>query len=73
MLKHGTGLLLDLGGQVTVTSVRIDLTKYRGASLQIKVGNGTAPQDLRVAATAEQRRRRGPADAAATRRRPGTC
>ena len=52
MLKHGTGLLLDLGGKVTVTSVRLDLTEYQGADLQIRVGNGTAPQDLRVAATA---------------------
>ena len=52
MLKHGTGLLLDLGGQVTVTSVVIDLSKYQGTSLQIRAGNGTAPQDLRVAATA---------------------
>ena len=54
MLKHGTGLLLDLGGKVTVTSVVIDLGKYRGADLQIRVGNGTAPQDLRVAATASK-------------------
>jgi Helix-turn-helix domain len=52
MLKHGTGLLLDLGGQVTVTSIVIDLSKYGGASLQIRAGNATAPQDLRVAATA---------------------
>jgi cytoskeletal protein RodZ len=52
MLKHGTGLLLDMGGQVTVTSVAIDLSKYGGTSLQIRAGNGTASQDLRVAATA---------------------
>jgi cytoskeletal protein RodZ len=52
MLKHGTGLLLDLGGKVTVTSVRLDLAGYQGADLQIRVGNGTAPQDLRVAAKA---------------------
>jgi cytoskeletal protein RodZ len=52
MLKHGTGLLLDLGGKVTVTSVRLDLAEYQGADLQIRVGNGTTPQDLRVAAKA---------------------
>ena len=52
LLKHGTGLLLDLGGKVTVTSVRLDLAQYQGADLQIRVGNGTASQDLRVAATA---------------------
>jgi cytoskeletal protein RodZ len=52
MLKHGTGLLLDLGGKVTVTSVRLDLGQYGSTDLQIRVGNGTAPQDLKVAATA---------------------
>jgi cytoskeletal protein RodZ len=52
MLKHGTGLLLDLGGKVTVTSVRLDLAQYRSSGLQIRVGSGTAPQDLRVAVTA---------------------
>jgi hypothetical protein len=52
MLKHGTGLLLDLGGKVTVTSVSLDLGQYRSTDLQIRVGNGTAPQDLNVAATA---------------------
>jgi hypothetical protein len=52
MLKHGTGLLLDLGGRVTVTSVRLDLAEYQGADVQIRVGNGTTPQDLLVAAKA---------------------
>ena len=52
MLKHGTGLLLDLGGKVTVTGVRLDLSNYQGADLQLRVGNGTATQDLQVAATA---------------------
>ena len=52
MLKHGTGLLLDLGGKVTVTSVRLDLAEYQGADLQIRVGNGTAAQDLLLAAKA---------------------
>jgi hypothetical protein len=52
MLKHGTGLLLDLGKKVTVTSVRLDLGQFGGTDMQIRVGNSTAPQDLRVAAQA---------------------
>jgi transcriptional regulator with XRE-family HTH domain len=51
MLKSGTGLLLDMGRTVTVTSMRIDLSPYRGADLQIRLG-GT-PSDLRVAARAD--------------------
>jgi hypothetical protein len=53
LLKHGTGLLLDLGSQLTITGVRFDLTQYRGASLEIKVGNGTTPQSLRIAASVQ--------------------
>jgi Helix-turn-helix domain len=53
MLKSGTGLLLRLAHQATITSVRIDLTGYRGANLQLKVANGTAPQDFRVVAAAD--------------------
>ena len=53
MLKSGTGLLLTLGHQATITSVRIDLTGYRGVNLQLKVGDGTSPQDFRVVATAD--------------------
>ena len=52
MLKHGTGLLLDLGGKVTVTSIRLELAAYQGSDVQIRVGNGTAARDLRVAAQA---------------------
>jgi cytoskeletal protein RodZ len=52
MLKYGTGLLLDLGRQVTVTSVRLDLGQFGSTDMQIRVGSGTAPQDLRVAAQA---------------------
>jgi hypothetical protein len=52
MLKHGTGLLLDLGKKVTVTSVRLDLGQLRSTDMQIRVGNGTTLQDLRVAAKA---------------------
>ena len=53
LLKHGTGLLLSLGRQDTITSVLVDLTHYQGVNLQLKVGDGTAPQDFRVAATAD--------------------
>ncbi len=53
LLKHGTGLLLSLGRQETITSVLVDLTQYRGVNLQLKVGDGTAPEDFRVAATAD--------------------
>jgi hypothetical protein len=52
MLKHGTGLLLNLGGKVTVSSVRLELPQFQGTDLQIRVGNGTTSQDLRVAAKA---------------------
>src|SRR5262249_47708272 len=52
MLKHGTGLLLNLGGKVTVSSVRLELSQFQGTDLQIRVGNGTTSQDLRVAAKA---------------------
>jgi hypothetical protein len=53
MLKHGTGLLLDLGRRAAVTRVRFDLTGYRGANLQLRAGDSPAPSDLRVAATAD--------------------
>jgi hypothetical protein len=52
MLKHGTGLLLDLGGKVTVTSVSLDVSQYQGGDLQLRVGNGATLADLKVAATA---------------------
>jgi hypothetical protein len=52
-LKPGTGLLLDLGHQATVTSVQILLGRARGATFQVRVGNQTAAlHDLRVAARA---------------------
>jgi hypothetical protein len=51
LLKHGTGLLLSLGHRDTITSVLIDLTHYQGVNLQLKVADGTAPEDFRVAAT----------------------
>jgi hypothetical protein len=42
MLKHGTGLLLDMGKTVTITRVRIGLSPYRGASLQLRAGGSAA-------------------------------
>lgn len=52
LLKHGTGLLLDLGQRVTITRVRLELAEYQGASLQLRVGDSIDPADLKVAATA---------------------
>ena len=45
-------MLLSLGRVATVTSVRLDLSQYPGATVQLKAGNGTDPQNLRVAASA---------------------
>ena len=53
MLKEGTGLLLSLGHQDTITSVLVELSQSQGVNLQLKVGDGTAPQDFRVAASAD--------------------
>ncbi len=53
MLKSGTGLLLDMGHRVTVTSVRIELGPYAGADLQLRVGDKAALSGLRVAARAD--------------------
>jgi len=53
MLKSGTGLLLTLDHQATITSVRIDLTGYQGVNLELKVADGTAPQDFKVVAAAD--------------------
>jgi len=50
-LKKGTGLLLDLGHTVTITSVLFNLSTFKGVNLQLKAGNGTAPADLKVATT----------------------
>lgn len=52
LLKHGTGLLLDMGKTVTITSVRIDLSGYRGANLQLRAGRAATFSDLLVKAHA---------------------
>jgi len=50
LLKHGTGLLLDMGRQVTISSVRIDLGPYRGANIQLRVGNTETVEGLKTVA-----------------------
>jgi hypothetical protein len=52
LLKHGTGLLLDMGRRVTISSVRIYLDPYRGANLQLRVGNTATVEGLKTAARA---------------------
>jgi hypothetical protein len=49
-LKHGTGLLLDMGRRVTVASVQIQLGGGRGADLQIRAGDAPVPGQLPVVA-----------------------
>jgi hypothetical protein len=39
MLKSGTGLLLDMGSRVTITSLRIRLGSAQSTSLQVRVGD----------------------------------
>jgi cytoskeletal protein RodZ len=51
MLKHGTGLLLDLGSKVTITSVSLDIAQ-NGGTLQLRAGDGAALSDLGVVTTA---------------------
>jgi cytoskeletal protein RodZ len=52
LLKHGTGLLLDMGRRVTISGVRIYLGPYRGATLQLRVGNTATIGGLTAAARA---------------------
>src|SRR5262249_28214588 len=47
-LKHGTGLLLDMGKMVTITSVRFDLSAFQGANLQLRTGVTPVLSGLRV-------------------------
>jgi hypothetical protein len=50
-LKQGTGLLVDMGHAVTITSVRINLAGYGGANLELRVGDpGGGPSGMKVAA-----------------------
>jgi hypothetical protein len=51
-LYPGTGLLLDMGRAVTITSVRISLGRVSGAGLQLRVGARLALTGLPPAARA---------------------
>jgi cytoskeletal protein RodZ len=50
-LQAGTGLLLDMGRTVTISSVRLSLGRARGADLQLRVGGSPALADLHTVAT----------------------
>ena len=51
-LKPGTGLLLDMGRPVTITSAQITLGPITGADVQLRAGSEAAPTDLRPVARA---------------------
>jgi hypothetical protein len=51
-LQSGTGLLLDMGETVTVSSLRLVLGAPVGADVQVRVGNTPLLAELPVAATA---------------------
>jgi Helix-turn-helix domain len=52
-LYSGTGLLLDMGKPVTVTSARILLGAAAGGSLELRAGNSPSLADLPVVASAQ--------------------
>lgn len=51
-LKAGTGLLLDMGKAVTISSVQLVLGSSAGADVQVRVGNEAAAGDLTSVASA---------------------
>ena len=51
-LKNGTGLLLDMGRTVTVSSVRVSLGSRSGAVIQLRAGSRPVPAWLPRVATA---------------------
>lgn len=51
-LKPGTGLLLDMGKSVTVSSVQLALGSQVGAAMQVRVGDTASLADLSTVATA---------------------
>jgi hypothetical protein len=55
-LERGTGLLLDLGKVVTVTSVRLRLGKDRGTAVDLRVGDSPGLTGLVVVASAKDAR-----------------
>jgi cytoskeletal protein RodZ len=52
-LQSGTGLLLDMGKQVTITSAQITLGSTPGADLQLLVGNVPTMGSMQQVATAD--------------------
>jgi transcriptional regulator with XRE-family HTH domain len=50
-LQSGTGLLLDMGSAVTVTTATVELGPTPGASLQLRAGNTPALSGLQIVAT----------------------
>jgi cytoskeletal protein RodZ len=52
-LQSGTGLLLDMGRQVTIASVQLTLGNTPGADLQLLVGNVPALGSMQQVATAD--------------------
>lgn len=51
-LQAGTGLLLDMGKAVRVSSVQLVLGSPLGAAVQVRIGDATALPDLSTVATA---------------------
>jgi cytoskeletal protein RodZ len=51
-LKAGTGLLLDMGRTVTVSSVRLSLVSHSGADLALRAGSKPVPSRLPQVASA---------------------
>ena len=51
-LKSGTGLLLDLGRTVSVSSVKLVLSQSPGATVQLRAGNKASMADLRMVKSA---------------------
>jgi hypothetical protein len=49
-LQAGTGLLIDMGHPVTITSARVTLGSTRGADLQVRTGMAPAPASMRTQA-----------------------
>jgi hypothetical protein len=52
LLKHGTGLLLDMGKPVTITTVTIQLGDNWGANLQLRAGERADLSELPLVASA---------------------
>ena len=50
-LQAGTGLLLDMGQPVTISSVRLSLGGSSGADLQLRAGSAPVLADLHTVAT----------------------